>query len=106
MIYVTSDIHGCYDKFLKLLEEIKFSENDILYILGDIIDRGDKSIEMIKYVMKHNNIIMLLGNHESMMIEAYENKDFGLWLYNGGHKVSPFFHCFVNIFFYYFFEFI
>lgn len=46
--YFISDVHGRYEVFIKLLEAIKFSKNDKLIILGDIIDKGDKSIKMIK----------------------------------------------------------
>ena len=40
MIYVMSDLHGQYNAFLKMLELINFTDEDELYILGDIIDRG------------------------------------------------------------------
>ena len=46
MIYVMSDIHGYFDKFISILERINFSDEDELYILGDVIDRGDKPIEL------------------------------------------------------------
>ena len=46
MIYVMSDIHGKYDKFIKMLELIEFSENDELYILGDIFDRRKSYINI------------------------------------------------------------
>lgn len=39
MIYVISDIHGCYDKYIKMLEKIRFSSEDTLYVLGDVLDR-------------------------------------------------------------------
>lgn len=39
MIYVTSDLHGCYDEFESLLKAIDLTENDQLYILGDVLDR-------------------------------------------------------------------
>ena len=40
-IYAISDIHGCYDMFLEMLDKIQFDETrDTLYILGDIMDRG------------------------------------------------------------------
>ena len=44
MTYAISDIHGCYEEYIKLLEKIGFSEDDTLYILGDIFDRGEKTI--------------------------------------------------------------
>ncbi|ENY8622957.1 metallophosphoesterase [Clostridioides difficile] len=42
-----SDLHGMYDKFISMLEQINFNSNDHLYILGDVLDRGDKSLEII-----------------------------------------------------------
>lgn len=87
--YVISDIHGHYNEFLKMLDLISFSDKDKLYILGDIIDRGPCSIEMIKYVMDKENIIMLMGNHEHMMLDylngCYEY-DSSTWYSNGGYK--------------------
>lgn len=38
MIYAMSDLHGCYDKYIKMLEKINFGDNDTLYILGDIVE--------------------------------------------------------------------
>ena len=41
MIYVISDLHGYpFDKFMALLKKAGFSENDFLYVLGDVVDRG------------------------------------------------------------------
>ncbi len=66
MKYVVSDIHGCYDEFMKLLEKINFSSRDELYILGDIIDRGPDPIRLVQELMMHPNIYPVLGNHEYM----------------------------------------
>lgn len=88
MDYVTGDIHGCFDKFMKLLKKIKFSEKDNLYIIGDVIDRGPKPIETLQYIMKQPNIYMTLGNHEDMMlIYLNEPDDFNkrIWFQNGGN---------------------
>lgn len=82
--YVISDLHGSYDKFIKLLEEIKFNENDELYILGDVLDRGEKPLEILDYIVSHKNITLLKGNHEQMYIDFYENNDISLWYHNGG----------------------
>ncbi len=41
--YVISDIHGEYELFIKLLEKIRFTSADTLYVLGDVIDRGPAS---------------------------------------------------------------
>lgn len=73
--YVCSDIHGCFDKFNKMLRGISFSKEDTLYILGDIIDRGTQNVAVIDYVMENDNVVLLLGNHEYLMLEYYKNKD-------------------------------
>ena len=51
MIYVLSDLHGMYDKFIQMLELIQFSSSDQLYILGDVVDRGKNSIKCLQYIM-------------------------------------------------------
>lgn len=80
-----SDIHGRYEKFNKMLEKIHFSDNDTLYILGDIIDRGEDGIKILADVMEKENVILLMGNHEYMMLNTFLfNKDFPLWVRNGG----------------------
>ena len=40
MHYAIADLHGAYDRYLWMLEEIGFSDADTLYILGDVVDRG------------------------------------------------------------------
>ena len=47
MIYVMSDIHGCYDKYKKMLEKIALSEEDTLYLLGDVVDRGEHGMKIL-----------------------------------------------------------
>ena len=64
MHYVIADIHGCRKQFLELLEKIKFSENDTLYILGDVLDRGFDPIGTLQDLMSYDNIVFILGNHD------------------------------------------
>ena len=59
-----SDLHGCYDKYKEMLKKINLNENDILYILGDIVDRGDGGIKILIDIMNRKNIVPLLGNHD------------------------------------------
>ena len=72
MIYVTSDLHGFpHNDFLTLLRQAKFSGDDFLFVLGDVIDRnGDGGIEMLRWIMGQPNVHFLLGNHEDMMLEC------------------------------------
>lgn len=70
MIYAMSDIHGAYNKFMDMLQLIKFSAEDTLYVIGDICDRQEGGVKILKEMMKHPNIIGLAGNHEYMMLKC------------------------------------
>lgn len=89
-IYVCSDIHGAYNKFKSILKKIKFNNYDHMYILGDIIDRGEESIPLLLDIMERENITVLLGNHEYMMYDAYHGDKFDrqLWHKNGGYNTD------------------
>lgn len=71
--YVISDIHGQYNSYKKMLEKIKFSSKDFLYVLGDCIDRGPDGINVIKDIMKRDNAELILGNHEVMLLNSIEH---------------------------------
>lgn len=68
MYYVISDIHGCYEQFLKLLDKIHFSDKDILYVLGDSVDRGPEPIKLLTDLSMRANVYHILGNHEYMAL--------------------------------------
>ena len=69
MVYCISDIHGEIDKFHAMLELIRFSETDTLYVLGDVIDRYPGGVDILLEIMQSKNIIMIKGNHEQMMYD-------------------------------------
>lgn len=64
MIYVMSDIHGCYDKYRAMLCEIQFKAADTLYVLGDVIDRGPDGVRILMDMNMRPNVLPILGNHE------------------------------------------
>lgn len=72
MTYVISDLHGYpLKKLKKLLEKAAFSDNDFLYILGDVIDRnGDGGVEMLRWLLEQPNVQLILGNHEAMLLSC------------------------------------
>lgn len=70
MVYCVADIHGNYEGYMELLEKINFSDQDTLYVLGDVIDRGRGGIKILQHMMMHYNIIPILGNHEYMAIHC------------------------------------
>jgi serine/threonine protein phosphatase 1 len=73
-IWAISNIHGCYHTFKALLEKIGLCKEDELYLLGDYIDRGPGSKEVLDLILKlkseNFNIQCLLGNHEIMLFHA------------------------------------
>lgn len=65
-------MHGYpLEKFKEFLKETGFSNDDFLYILGDVIDRnGDGGIEMLCWLLEQPNVQLLLGNHEAMLLSC------------------------------------
>ena len=93
MRYVLSDIHGNERRFRSILRQIRLGKEDTLYILGDVIDRHPGGIRILRQIMAAENMKMLLGNHEYMMLRAVgcpydDNWDDGRalahWYRNGG----------------------
>jgi len=64
MTYVMSDLHGQYRKYRKMLDVIHFSDNDELYVLGDVVDRGPQSVELLMDMSMRMNVYPILGNHD------------------------------------------
>jgi serine/threonine protein phosphatase 1 len=88
-IYAIGDIHGCLENLTQLLNKIDIDkQNDTLVFIGDYIDRGKFSREVVDYVIglqsEYKNIICLLGNHEQMFLNYLEGVDESLYLANGG----------------------
>ena len=69
MTYVVSNIHGNYEKFKELLAKISFKDTDVMYILGDIVDYGDGSIELINDISMRYNVLPIIGEHD---LRAYK----------------------------------
>ena len=71
MIYVTSDLHGYpLEAFRKLLDSAGFSDQDFLFVLGDVIDRGEAGVELLRWMAKQPNVQLILGNHEAMLLSC------------------------------------
>ncbi|MCQ2465448.1 MAG: fructose-bisphosphatase class III [Oscillospiraceae bacterium] len=64
MTYVMSDLHGEYRKYIQMLETINFSDEDTLFVLGDIVDRGDEPVRLLKDLMGRHNVFVTMGNHD------------------------------------------
>lgn len=70
--YVISDIHGHYERFEKILKKIDLKDDDALYVLGDILDRGPNPIKTLFRLMDMPNAICMVGNHELMALECFK----------------------------------
>lgn len=68
MKYVVSDIHGCYEEYMELIQKLKLSEKDHLYILGDALDRGPKPMEVMLDMVRRKNITYIIGNHDYLFL--------------------------------------
>ena len=111
MTYVMSDLHGDYKKYIKMLDRIGFSDDDVLYILGDVVDRGEEPMKILYDMSMRPNVIPLMGNHEHMaedilrmtnveITEETLNSNWNLdivravqeWYANGGYATAKDFH--------------
>ncbi len=64
MTYLVSDLHGCFDAFKRLLREIHFTDDDVMYVLGDMVDYGDESMELLCDLSMRYNVIPIVGDHD------------------------------------------
>lgn len=85
-----SDIHGCLTALEALAAFVPFSDDDLLITLGDYVDRGPNTREVIDWLIARlgtGHLIPLRGNHEIMLMEAREGDDeFQFWLKFGGRE--------------------
>lgn len=93
LTYIVSDVHGRADRFHEIIDKVNFTDEDQMYILGDVIDRNPDGITILCEIMSADNMHMLLGNHEYMMVNAIDDPGYqinqwctnlDLWYLNGG----------------------
>jgi serine/threonine protein phosphatase 1 len=90
-IFAVGDIHGCFGKLTALMEKIDIVwSRDKLIFLGDYIDRGPDSYEVVEYLIslkkQHANIVFLKGNHEEMFMNYLTGNNRLGYLFDGGQQ--------------------
>lgn len=83
------DIHGCFNSLLALLKKLEAYPEATLIFIGDYIDRGPKSMQVVDYLIEYSDkreCIFLRGNHEQMLLDAVNKNDSSMWIRNGGES--------------------
>ena len=92
---VISDIHGNLPLLKGLLNKVGFGPNDDLFILGDILERSEQSLDTLRYVMELSrkySIHTLLGNNDNIILAFTDGRDnipdsfFEYWFRRQGEK--------------------
>lgn len=68
--YAISDIHGMYGSYIEAVQSL--NKNDNLYVIGDVVDRGENGIKILLDMMTRQNVKFILGNHEWQMIQILD----------------------------------
>ncbi|EFB5148422.1 protein-serine/threonine phosphatase, partial [Escherichia coli] len=83
-IWVVGDIHGEYQLLQSRLHQLSFfPETDLLISVGDNIDRGPESLDVLR-LLNQPWFISVKGNHEAMALDAFATGDGNMWLASGG----------------------
>lgn len=89
-IFVIGDIHGCLTELEQLVALLPFNTKKLLVFLGDYIDRGTRSAEVVHYIIelkKKFNVVTLMGNHEAMLLDFLKkprSSAAAQFIFNGG----------------------
>lgn len=88
--FAIGDIHGCYTALQTLVEFVAIGDEDLLVTLGDYVDRGPNSFDVLQWLIARDRtgkLIALRGNHEVIMLDAREGRDqLQYWRKVGGRE--------------------
>ncbi len=75
---VVGDIHGCYDELMALLDKAKFSDNDRVVSVGDLVTKGPKNREVLELFMTDERFSTVIGNHDLALRRRWNGEDIEL----------------------------
>lgn len=75
MTYVISDLHGDLAGFRSVLSQVKFCDDDILYVVGDIVDYGEDSMELLCEISMMPNAYCVAGDHDLLALRMLSGFD-------------------------------